>query len=252
MRLFSWAHYVSLAAAAGAGYFAGESVHRHDPAVLQVFDAGGELSEAPPSRVSAPQAVEEIDLTCLATKPLEFLPQSMEPPLAETASVGFLPQSMEPPLADSATEEAVIRAVRFDLPVAAPVGPDAPATMPYLTDDWEPALLPPLGDVPLIIPTVVESANLTLKADPDSPIYQAVKRFFSGSIHKLESPVDERSRASARTNQEENLRQAAADWRRIWMNDPPSMSTKPQITDKVPIGQPPVSEHPSAVAPERP
>jgi hypothetical protein len=219
---------MSLAAAAGAGYFAGVSAHRHDPAILQVCDAGGELSEAPPSRVTPPQPVDEIDLTCLPSPKAAMAPQSMEPPLAD---------------ADA------IRTVRFDLPVEAPIGPEVPATMPYITDDSAPAPLPPLGDVPLVPPAAAVAPSAP---DPNNPIYQAVKRFVTASFWRSEPSADEKLREKARANQEENRRQAAEDWRRLWLNDPPTTLTKPRVTDKVPIGQPPVSEHSSAEPPEKP
>src|SRR5205807_1734085 len=104
-----------------------------------------------------------------------------------------------PPLAD-APAGGLIRTASFELPVASPVGAESLSTMPYLTDDPAPPLLPPLGDVPMLSPA----------PDADNPLYHAVKRF-----------VDDAAKAPG------------------------------DVTDKVPLGKPPLSEHPSAVAPQR-
>lgn len=187
MRLFSWPGVTALACAAGGGFLAGEAVHRNDATVIQICDAGGELCDAPPVRLNLPQPVEEIDLTC---------------PSTIAAAMG--PESMEPPLADGKVN--AIRTVRFELPAGAPIGPQAPPQIPYLTDDGVPGMLPPLGDVPLLDPPPMPPpAN-----DAGNPIYQAARKFI-------------------------------ADAARL-----------PEVTDKVPIGKPPVSEHPSAVPPQKP
>jgi hypothetical protein len=227
MRLFSWAGCAALAASAGVGFFAGQSINQHDPIVIQVCDAGGELCDAPPATMSPPKPVEEIDLSCPTSPPM--------PPAF------VMSQSMEPPLADPSAEPDMIRTASFELPAAAPVGLDEPPTMPYLTDDGEPAPLPPLGDVPLLTPPTSNAGN---------PIYQAVKKFVDGAGKLPEAPADENLRARALANQAEDLRRANADWKRIWFPDAPASAAP--ITDKVPIGTPPVSEHPSAVKPEKP
>jgi hypothetical protein len=214
MRLFSWAGCAALGASAGIGFFAGESINQHDPVVIQVCDAGGELCDAPPAAISPPKPVEEIDLTCLATPPIP--------------AAFVLSQSMEPPLADPSAEPDAIRTASFELPAAAPVGSDEQPTMPYLTDDGEPARLPQLGDVPLLTPPISNAGN---------PICQAVKKFVDGAGKLPEAPTDDSRRANA-------------DWQRLWFPDAPASAAP--ITDKVPIGTPPVSEHPSAVTPEKP
>jgi hypothetical protein len=188
MRHFSWPGITALACAAGSGFLAGEAVHRHDAAVIQICEASGELSDAPPTRLSPPQPVEEIDLTC---------PQSL--------SAAYGPQSMEPPLAEGLS--APIRTVNFEVPAGSPIGPELPPFMPYLTDDGAPAQLPPLGDVPLLVPPIPVTPQLP---DPANPIFQAAKKF-----------VAEAARL-------------------------------PEVTDKVPLGKPPVSEHPSAATPNKP
>jgi hypothetical protein len=186
MRRFSWAGCVALAAAAGGGFLVGEAVHRNDPVTVQLCD-GGDLSAdppafpEPPTPLAPPQLVEEIDLSC--------------PPKVAAA---FGSESMEPPLAAAA--DGQIRTVNFEIPAAPPAGADVLSVMPYLTDDPEPGLLPPLGDVPPL-PT-------SPTPDPDNPIFQAVKKF-----------VDTAARLPERS---------------------------PEVTDKVPLGKPPVSEQPSS------
>jgi hypothetical protein len=186
MRLFSWPGIFMLMTTAGMGFFASEVVHRRESAVSRyVITSGGEeLSEAPPSTLTPPRLLEEIDLTCMPQMALTFGPQSTEPPLADS------PFSM-------------IRTTSFELPAAAPDGIETPSilsTMPYLNDDPNaPAILPPLGDVPVLTPV----------PEADHPLFKAVKKFVD-----LESAND--------------------------------------VTDKVPLGTPPVSEHPSTVTPNKP
>jgi hypothetical protein len=219
MRLFSWAGWAALSAAAGVGFYAGESVSQCHPAVLEVRASGGELCDAPPTNLSPPTPVqEEIDLTCLPA-----------------STVAFSAQSTEPPLADPSAEQGVIQPVGFELPAAAAAEPEAPARMPYLTDDGEPAPLPPLGDVPLLTPATPETGN---------PIYQAVKKFVDDAVRLPEMPVEKKNRINALSDQDENLRRVGEEWRRIWRTN--SLSPPDPITDKVPLGKPPVSEHPSA------
>lgn len=222
MRLFSWPGITALACAAGGGFLAGKVVHRHDVAVLQICD-GGELCDAPPIRLIPPKPVEEIDLGCPSSLVESFSPQSMEPPLADMPDV--------------------IHTVRFELPAGAPVGPQAPSFMPYLTDDGEPALLPPLGDAPLLPPP----AATPLVGDPSNPIYQAVKRFIDNAVKSPEYPSD-----GPPIDQTEKERNLGAEWRRAWLENPPSTKAPSHVvTDKVPLGKPPVSEHPSAMTPEK-
>lgn len=228
MRLASWAGVPALGFAFATGFVANELVHRHGfpAAVPVVVSAGEELSEAPPVRMLPPTPVEEIDLTC------------------QSFAVG--PQSTEPPLAGESASH--FRTVSFELPAGSPE--DAPLErMPYITDDAAdaPATLPPLGDVPPLVPTPGD----------DNPLFKAVKVYFGITD-------DAHQRMNALINQSEDLRQAGADWRRIWMNEQPSTTGKPQATvppaqpkqpdvsDKVPLGTPPVSEHPSTVTPNKP
>jgi hypothetical protein len=231
MRLFSWSGVSALACAATGGFLAGEAVHRHDAAVIQVCDAGGELCDVPPTKLSPPQLIEEIDLTC-------------PPTLAEA----FGPQSMEPPLADGPPD--AIRTVNFELPAGPPIDAEALPFMPYLTDDGAPGPLPPLGDVPLLNPPTPVTPSTP---DPSDPIYHAVKRFVDNAAKLPELPRSEAQRKGVLENQTENERQIAAEWHRIRWEDPPSTMVPVHIaTDKVPLGKPPVSEHPSAVTPEKP
>jgi hypothetical protein len=187
MRRFSCFDAATLLAAAGVGFLAGERSHRQDPVNIRICDSVGELSDAPPTVLAAPQPVEEIDLTCVSMGPLALRPQSAEPPLADGLGEMVYP-------------------VKYESPVGAPTGPDILATMPYLTDDPSPGLLPPLGDVPLLLPPTPVAPSSTLP-DPANPIYQAAR----------------------------NLVDKAAD-----------------ISDKVPLGKPPVSEHPSTTTSEKP
>jgi hypothetical protein len=230
MRLFGWPGISALACAAVGGFLAGEAVHSHDPAVLQICE-GGELCDALPRSLSPPELVEQIEQAC-------------PPTLVEA----FGPQSMEPPLADAPPDS--IRTVNFELPAGAPVGPEPRPYMPYVTDDGAPAPFPALGDVPLLNPPMPMSPPV---ADPGNPIYQAVKRFMDYAVKPPERQSEEVRRKKALENQAENERQLAEEWRRIWRDDqPPTMVPAHVVTDKVPIGKPPVSEHPSTVTPEKP
>src|SRR5437868_787591 len=165
MRLFSWAGITALATAAGGGFLAGDAVHRHDPVTIQVCDAAGELSEAPPVRpvLTPPQPLEEIDPAC--------------PP---TLGTGFALQSPEPPLADEPAT-GVVRPVNYE-PPGWRDGSGLFAPMPYLTDDPAPGLLPPVGDVPELAPDSVSG--------PDSPLFQAVRRFMDNAARLPERPAD--------------------------------------------------------------
>jgi hypothetical protein len=180
MRLFSWAGFSALVIAATAGFLGGEAVHRHDPVDIRVCD-GGELSDAPPAVFRA--------------APL-LPPQPLEETSAPPALLAFSGQSVEPPLAEQPVA-GPIRTASFEQPT----GPELQPRMPYLSDDPAPALLPPLGDVPVLPST----------PDPDNPIFQAVKRFIDNAARPPEQPSE--------------------------------------ITDKVPLGKPPVSEHPSTAPP---
>jgi hypothetical protein len=145
-------------------------------------------------------------------------PQPVEEIDLTCQSMAFGPQSTEPPLAGQPLGS--IRTVSFELPAGSPEGPDLPpipSTMPYLTDDPAPATLPPLGDVPPLTP-VPESEN---------PLLKAVKKYFENGGTLPEQPAA----------------RGGIDRRRDSVSD---------VTDKIPLGQPPVSEHPSAVPPNKP
>jgi hypothetical protein len=49
-------------------------------------------------------------------------------------------------------------------------------------------------------------------------------------------PSDPNQRMNALVNQSENLRQAGADWRRIWMNDQPSTLTPARVSGAIAPG----------------
>ena len=49
-------------------------------------------------------------------------------------------------------------------------------------------------------------------------------------------PSDPTQRMDVLMNQSENLRQAGADWRRIWMNDQPSTLTPARVTGAIAPG----------------
>jgi hypothetical protein len=155
-------------------------------------------------------------------QPIEEIDLTCPPMMVEA----FAPQSMEPPLADAPAD--AIRTVNFELPAGSPVDPAARWYMPYLTDDGAPAPLPPLGEVPLLNPP---TPMLSPTPDPSDPIYQAVKRFFDNAAILPELPRNDVRRPE---------------------DTPNSGSRVNGVTDKVPIGKPPVSEHPSAVKPEKP
>lgn len=164
MRLVSWPGAAALCVAAVAGFVVGSAVHRHDPVTIQVCDAAGELSDAPPFQLRPPVPIEEIDLTC--------------PPAAMTAS-GL--QSPEPPLADPLG--GVIIPTSYELPAGRPVDSEL-LPMPYLTDDPSPLLLPPLGDVPLLPPAA------SVPADLNNPLFQVVRRFVDSAAKLPDSSTD--------------------------------------------------------------
>jgi hypothetical protein len=226
MRRFSCFDAAALFAAAGIGFLAGERIHLQGPVVVQVSDASGELSEAPPTALVPPQPLDMIDLTCTPSA-VAMAAQTVEPPLADTSGEGIHP-------------------VRYELPAGAPADPDILGTMPYLTDDPSPGLLPALGDVPLL-PPVPETSPMP---DPTNPIYQAALGFVREAAKMPEAPAAPNLRAQALANQSADERAAGADWRRLWLND--AQSTYQPVTDRVPIGTPPVSEHPSTAKPEKP
>jgi hypothetical protein len=174
MFRFAWA--VALGVAFATGFVANEMVHRRTLNVSHQIDTavGEDLCDVAPTPLVPPLPLEEIDLT--VRQEVAFGPQSMEPPLAG------------PP-------DGLIRTVSFEIPAGSPETSELPV-MPYLTDDPTPAVLPPLGDVPVLTPM----------PKAEDPLFKAVKRFFE-------------------------------------------VGTSADVTDKVPLGQPPVSEHPSAAPP---